>query len=78
MSTLAIGPHHREAPMLIVPSTAGFPLLLKSAGLVIAARSRRPRRIRPGRSRIGSVDGSWNGNDAMWRIKSVIRRSCSR
>jgi hypothetical protein len=32
MSTLAIGPHHREAPMLIVPSTAGFPLLLKSAG----------------------------------------------
>jgi hypothetical protein len=32
MSTLAIGPHHRETPMLIVPSTAGFPLLVKSAG----------------------------------------------
>jgi hypothetical protein len=32
MSTLAIGPHYREAPMLIVPSTAGFPLLVKAAG----------------------------------------------
>ena len=58
MSTLAIGPHHREAPMLIVPSTAAFPCFSNPPGLVIAARGRRPRGIRPGRSRIGSVDGS--------------------